>query len=165
VNAHTLANRDGAACAKGLARTLLPVSAKRYSLPALRKILDIFAAMSVEYRSSVMFLEGFAMNRVSAIESDDSAYPDRDGKLLISPLLTYAANASLDAGAKKIGDDIKSALLAESDEHPKAYVNYARGDESLEEIYGYNPWRLQKLRRLKKEFDPYGRFNFYAPIS
>lgn len=47
-----------------------------------------------------------------------------------------------------------------------AYVNYARGDESMEEMYGYEDWRLEKLRGLKKQYryDPHGRFNFYAPI-
>ncbi len=43
--------------------------------------------------------------------------------------------------------------------------NYAHGDESLEEIYGYEPWRQQKLQDLKKAYDPLGRFNFYAPIT
>lgn len=56
-------------------------------------------------------------------------------------------------------------LLDASGEKLRAYVNYARGDESMENMYGHEPWRLEKLRRLKKEFDPHGRFNFYAPIS
>jgi len=47
----------------------------------------------------------------------------------------------------------------------QAYVNYAYGDESIESWYGYEPWRLERLRRLKKEFDPIGKFSFYAPID
>lgn len=47
----------------------------------------------------------------------------------------------------------------------RAYVNYAFGDESLPEMYGYEPWRMQKLRELKRKYDPKGRFNFYAPIG
>ena len=43
-------------------------------------------------------------------------------------------------------------------------VNYANGDETLEEMYGHEGWRLEKLRRLKKEWDPENRFGFYAPI-
>jgi FAD/FMN-containing dehydrogenase len=46
-----------------------------------------------------------------------------------------------------------------------SYVNYAHGDEKLESLYGYEPWRLEKLRALKKEYDPKGKFSFYAPIS
>ena len=46
----------------------------------------------------------------------------------------------------------------------RAYVNYASGDETLQEIYGHEPWRLKRLRALKKKYDPRGQFNFYAPI-
>ncbi|CAO2658349.1 Nn.00g060720.m01.CDS01 [Neocucurbitaria sp. VM-36] len=164
VNTHIQATRDGASCAKGSSRALVPVSLKTYSLPALRKVLDIFTTMPPEFRASVMMLEGYATNRVSDIPSNDSAFPDRDGKLLLSPLLTYPKNASLHITAWEIGDRMRSALLEGTDEKLEAYVNYARGDESTEEMYGYEPWRMDKLRRLKKEYDPHGRFNFYAPI-
>lgn len=165
VNVHTQANRGGAACTKGLSRAILPISLKRYSLTALRKVIDIYAGLPIEYRNAIMFLESFATNRVSEIDSGDSAYPDREGKLLLAPLINYAANASLDAGAWKIGTEIRDLLVQASGEKLRAYVNYARGDESMKDIYGHEPWRLEKLRRLKKEFDPHGRFNFYAPIS
>ncbi|KAL9032426.1 MAG: hypothetical protein Q9180_006507, partial [Flavoplaca navasiana] len=46
-----------------------------------------------------------------------------------------------------------------------AYSNYANGDETLEEIYGYEPWRLEKLKRLKRKWDPKGRFCFFNPIT
>ena len=47
----------------------------------------------------------------------------------------------------------------------RAYVNYAFGDESLPEMYGDEPWKMQRLRELKRKYDPKGRFNFYAPIG
>ena len=46
-----------------------------------------------------------------------------------------------------------------------AYVNYAHGDEPLGAIYGYEPWRLERLRSLKKQYDPDFKFKFYNPIS
>lgn len=45
------------------------------------------------------------------------------------------------------------------------YVNYAFGDEPAQQMYGYEPWRLKKLRALKKEYDPHNRFGYYNPIS
>ncbi|KAF2029887.1 hypothetical protein EK21DRAFT_112562 [Setomelanomma holmii] len=136
VNSHLGATRDGIACAKGFSRTLLPVSLDCYQIPALRNIVTIFADLLTEYRNSVMFLEGFPINRVAQIPSDGSAYPDRHGKLLISPLLTYAANASLNAAAWKIGNAIRAALLDGNGEKLKVYVNYARGDGE----YGRDIW-------------------------
>lgn len=46
-----------------------------------------------------------------------------------------------------------------------AYVNYAHGDESLEEMYGFEEWRVERLRGLKREWDPEGRFNFYTAVN
>lgn len=45
------------------------------------------------------------------------------------------------------------------------YVNYGHGSkDSPEALYGYEQWRLDKLRRLKKEYDPEGWFNGYQPF-
>jgi len=45
------------------------------------------------------------------------------------------------------------------------YVNYGHGSKDLPEaLYGYEPWRLEKLRKLKKELDPEGWFNGYQPL-
>ena len=44
------------------------------------------------------------------------------------------------------------------------YVNYASGSESLESIYGYEPWRLERLRSLKARYDPNNRFRYYNPF-
>ena len=35
-----------------------------------------------------------------------------------------------------------------------AYANYASGSETRENLYGFEPWRLQKLEYLKKKYDP-----------
>lgn len=44
------------------------------------------------------------------------------------------------------------------------YVNYAHGDENLQELYGYEAWRVARLKTLKRKYDPEGHFSFYAPI-
>lgn len=52
------------------------------------------------------------------------------------------------------------------DRLPKTYVNYAQGYdyETLESIYGYETWRLDRLRSLKATYDSENRFRFYVPI-
>ncbi|KAF2998623.1 hypothetical protein E8E13_007204 [Curvularia kusanoi] len=164
VNAHLLANKDGPACAEGLSRKLTPISLQHYPIPSIRRSFEIFANMPAALHDSVMFLENYPNDRVLEIDANSTAFPNRIGKILASPLMTYAPNASLDAVADGIIDDIRDALVKGSGSNLVAYINYAKGDESLEAVYGYEPWRLEKLRRLKKEFDPFGRFNFFAPI-
>jgi len=46
----------------------------------------------------------------------------------------------------------------------KVYVNYATGDEPIEEMYGYDENRLKKLRTQKTLWDPEGRFSYYHPV-
>jgi hypothetical protein len=47
---------------------------------------------------------------------------------------------------------------------PLTYVNYAFGDESVESMYGYDAWRLERLRGLKQKYDPGNAFRYYNPI-
>lgn len=49
---------------------------------------------------------------------------------------------------------------------PRTYVNYSQGKdyETLQSLYGYEPWRLDKLRSLKAKYDPQNRFRYFAPI-
>jgi hypothetical protein len=44
----------------------------------------------------------------------------------------------------------------------KRYINFAHGDESLEEIYGDS---LSRLRELKHHWDPENRFNQWFNIQ
>ena len=51
---------------------------------------------------------------------------------------------------------IFSTMLIET-----SYMNFAHGDEPLEEIYGES---LPRLKELKRQWDPQGRFNQWFPI-
>lgn len=47
--------------------------------------------------------------------------------------------------------------------HPATYVSYAHGDESQEALYGKR--KLERLRALKKKWDPKDIFSFNAGIK
>jgi hypothetical protein len=81
-------------------------------------------------------------------------------------VLVYAPNATLDTIASEAGKEIRQILHdASGSSELHAYVNYAYGDETVEEIYGYEDWRQKKLKALKTEYDGQQRFNFYAPVK
>lgn len=63
--------------------------------------------------------------------------------------------------------EIKRVMTASDGpkEPPRGYVNYGFGHEAEEELYGYETWRLERLRKLKRKYDPDGKFGFYAPID
>lgn len=74
-------------------------------------------------------------------------------------------NSTLDARAIAFGENLRQALHEEDESSEMhTYVNYAHGDETLEELYGYDAWRLARLKLLKDKYDPTRKFDFYAPI-
>lgn len=87
-------------------------------------------------------------------------------RLFDSSLLSlYPPSSSNDMVALEYGRQIRDAFHAgQPGRQLNAYVNYASGNETVEQMYGHEDWRLEKLRRLKGEWDPRGRFGFYHPI-
>lgn len=166
INANTGASYSGPACAEGKGRQTVPVGLNSYNLTNLRSVLDILSTLPALLRDSTVLFEGYATNRVHEIPASSTAYAFRSDELLVSPFFTYPAN---DATAHKLvlkyGRRIRAALLKGTGLKLDAYVNYARGDESQQALFGYEPWRLHRLRELKKKYDPFGRFNLYGPIK
>jgi hypothetical protein len=46
----------------------------------------------------------------------------------------------------------------------QVYINHAFGSETAEQLYGYEPWRLERLRAVEKEWDPYLKSSWYMPV-
>jgi hypothetical protein len=165
----TLMGEDTVGCAKGFTGLRYPIGLKDYDPPAVRKVFDSIAEIShrvPEFAGSFFLLEGYSTHGVKAVDAKRSAYPHRDDEILVTSYILYKPNATLDSLAQEHGEKLRGLLLEASDD-PKqlrAYVNYAHGVESLESIYGYEPWRIEKLKALKKKWDPQNRMRFYAPI-
>ncbi|KAF2729540.1 FAD-binding domain-containing protein [Polyplosphaeria fusca] len=164
VNTHLSAHYGGLACATGFSRILFPVSLDTWPLANLRSATEQLGNLSSDFASSMLMLESYATNAVGQFPSADSAFPDRGGQLLAGLLLTYPDDERLDAQGATIGREMRETLVKGTGKELVTYVNYAAGDESLESIYGYEAWRLEKLKGLKREWDPRERFSFYAPI-
>lgn len=165
-NANTGASYTGPACADGSGRQTFPVGLNSWDVTNLRTVIGLFSTFPASLSDSMMLLEGFATNRVLEIPTASTAYAFHSSQLLASPLFTYPANnVTLDAYVWEMGQRIRAAMLNGTGLELRPYVNYANGDESQEAVFGYDPWRLQRLRDLKKRYDPLGRFNFYELIK
>ena len=165
LNSNNGASADGPACAKGESHRTYPADLVKYNVDNIRHAMAIFEKLPASFATSSIMLEAFAMNYVRKIAEQSTAFPDRSTNILASPLLNYPANDStLDAVALNIGKQLRSAFLNNTGRPLNAYVNYANGDESNEATYGYDSWRLRKLRDLKRRYDPMEKFSFYEPI-
>ncbi|KAH7304875.1 putative FAD-dependent oxygenase [Rhexocercosporidium sp. MPI-PUGE-AT-0058] len=160
---------DGLACGYGSVSLRFPIGAKKYDIKTQRAVYDKFAQVTTEIpalNGSVFLFEGYSTQGVKAVSEKSTAFPHRLDNLLIAPVMVYEPNKTLDPIAIQAGKDIRNMIYdGEGRSEFHAYVNYAHGDESLQEMYGYEEWRVEKLRHLKSLYDSEGRFNFYAPIE
>ncbi|PVH78374.1 FAD-binding domain-containing protein [Cadophora sp. DSE1049] len=159
---------DGLACGHGSVSLRFPIGTTRYNIKAQRAAYDKFAQVTTEIpalNGSLFLFEGYSTQGVKAVPEKSTAFPHRQDNLLIAPVMVYQPNATLDPIAIQAGKDIRNIIFeGEGSSEFHAYVNYAHGDETLQEMYGYEDWRQEKLRELKFLYDPEGRFSFYAPV-
>lgn len=65
--------------------------------------------------------------------------------------------------SNKLGEELRNQFATTSGYSEKAvFVNYARGDESIENIYGKR--KLPRLAQLKKKYDPFNLFAYNHPL-
>ena len=162
-------NLEAPACQPGSTLIRFPIRVKSYDIPNMRQIYNICNQKMQErpvFNTSSLALESYSVQGVRAVPAESTSYPYREDDIFISPFVAYAPDPTLDAEAMAWGEQMRRLVLeGTGSTEMHSYVNYAYGSESLEAIYGHEPWRLEKLRRLKAEYDPEGRFSFYAPIS
>ncbi|RYC58252.1 hypothetical protein CHU98_g7969 [Xylaria longipes] len=163
-------SNDAPPCQKaGLVNIRFPIDLQTYNVAAQRKVYDLFASTTKTtpaLNGSLFLFEGHSLDGVKAIPSDQTAFPNRAANLLVSPLLSYAPSTpALDKTAADLGERLREILYKGSGQKElHTYVNYAFGEETVKNWYGYEQWRYDRLRALKQKYDPSGKFSFYAPI-
>ncbi|KAK0644472.1 hypothetical protein B0T16DRAFT_378543 [Cercophora newfieldiana] len=136
---------------------------------AMRKLYDLFDELTTsvpELGGSYIFIEGYGTEAVQSVPEASTAWAHRHIRAWPNVVLAYRAeeiNPTLEKTVAEWGEKLRAAML-EGQEKQESYVNYAVKQESLKALYGYDAWRLEKLRRLKKAVDPKSRFGFFAPV-
>ncbi|KAK3994189.1 hypothetical protein QBC44DRAFT_322800 [Cladorrhinum sp. PSN332] len=155
-------------CQKGSLNAMLRAAdVISYEIPALRKAYELFSTgMRSEpaFAGSVVMLEGYSVQAVQAVPAESTAYAHRAQRIVQAPNIGWPiGNKTLDEEAQRWGKQIWKALSGTAQK--RSYANYAWGDEGPQALYGYEPWRLQKLKTLKKKYDPQGRFGYFASVD
>jgi hypothetical protein len=154
----------------GFTNIRFPIDLQTYDVSAQRKVYDNFAAALKEtpaLNNSLFLFEGYSLQGVKAISDQSTAIPFRQNNLLVAPLIIYTpAGKDLDKKAERLGESLRQTLhKASGKKELHTYVNYAFGNEEVENWYGFERWRQDRLLALKNKYDPHRKFSFYAPIA
>ncbi|KAK3936557.1 hypothetical protein QBC46DRAFT_366841 [Diplogelasinospora grovesii] len=169
INDYVGGSIDGWLCEPNKTHIIGTAGLQTFNVTAMRAIYDLYNHKVVQHPQlgdTRVLVEGYSVQGVLSFPSDDSAYPLRDDYILTyfdtrfdttdDPLIDFAAEWRDQTVALWNG--------GQPGRKPTTYVNYAAGYESLEARYGYEPWRLERLRDLKRQYDPDNRFAWYNPI-
>ncbi|KAJ5679529.1 hypothetical protein N7462_007773 [Penicillium macrosclerotiorum] len=141
-----------------------------YNLTAERLIYEGFKKRAVQdaelAAGATIMHEGYATEGVEAVPSASTAYPFRAYRhLMLFDTVTAQGDTAREKAAWAWAAEVRDQWNAGQPDLPvNAYVNYAMGLETLEQRYGHEKWRLDRLRGLKARYDPQNRFRFYNPI-
>lgn len=168
----TLLDMDGPICQHGSTGLRFPVSTVNYSLAATKTVMNTFMQIKEpELSGSAMVLEAYSLHAVQQVPAVSTSFPDRENGVLMAAVMMWdskglnaSRGAEVEARAVGYAKEMRDVVVRDSGGPLHAYVNYAFGDEGLEALYGYEGWRVERLRALKREWDPLNRFGWYAPI-
>ncbi|KAI3327602.1 Glucooligosaccharide oxidase [Xylariaceae sp. AK1471] len=121
-----------------------------------------------EGRGTSTNFEVFPNQAVAALGEDFNAYPWRDAKAYYTFSAAFPGsslqNQTLLEAGERLGQTLREKWTSTSGydaENGTIYVNYARGDEPLESIYGRH---LPRLVSLKNKWDPHNVFRYNKPL-
>lgn len=158
----------GIGCVHGTYHALrFPVGFPSYNPTTNRNLFTKFASITSAqpgFGHSFFLFEDYSTRGVGAVDAASTAFPDRFNHHLISPVLIYF-DPSLSEQAVQAGRELREVALQGKAGPLNAYVNYAHGDEKVEDWYGHESWRIERLKALKRKYDPDNRLVYYAPIK
>lgn len=155
------------ACTQGPHYNVYTANMARFDIAQQREIFDSYVEFVRENPLAVgsLFLyEIFGQRAVLEQPAEQTSIGNRDAANILTILQTTYTDVSVEPAADAWIRSWREQMI--QPEHSgydiqATYVNYAHGDEPLEAMYGYEPWRLERLRSLKQRYDPHGFFNHY----
>ncbi|KAI0601615.1 FAD binding domain-containing protein [Biscogniauxia sp. FL1348] len=158
------------ACNEGYSYNVYTANMRHFDLAQQRELLDSYQEFVRENPLAVgtlLFYEIFGQKAVIEAPAEETSAGNRDYANVLAILqTTYTDEAvapAADAWAHRWRDQLVLPQHSGYDIE-SVYMNYAHGDEPLEAMYGWEPWRLQRLRSLKARYDPHGFFNHYNSV-
>ncbi|PVI05760.1 FAD-binding domain-containing protein [Periconia macrospinosa] len=149
-------------CEDGGRKPAWHVGLKKLDYPTFQQIWDRWVEFVARTGiDTTILVETYSGYVTQSITSEHASYAHRDINFYAWSL-SFWDDESLDGVVEEYGEEVRSLWRSSSGfEQSRAYLNFAHGDEPLEEIYGES---LPRLKELKKKWDPEAKFNQFFPI-
>ncbi|OTA57984.1 Glucooligosaccharide oxidase [Hypoxylon sp. EC38] len=158
---------DAPLCVKNKIYDLYGINLRKLDKTIFTSVFERFGDFYATFpdgRSTTVTIEAFPNQGTLAIPNDATAYPWRDTKYNILLQFTWeGSNNTVQEASTQLAVDVRGDLAINSGySNLTVYVNYAHGDETIEQIYGAD--KLPRLAKLKKAWDPDNVFAFNNPL-
>ncbi|KAI5836984.1 hypothetical protein DFP73DRAFT_487985 [Morchella snyderi] len=154
------------ACASRARKVASGVSAKTWDISSIQDAFDGFNEF-IELpgtETTIIMFEAYSVKGVQKVPAENTAYPwwEEIGVVVLNVVYD---DTKLDAQAADWLFEVMATLHADSGfERPAVYVNYAQVTEGFGAMYGHEEWRQERLKDLKRKWDPKCMFSGYNPI-
>ncbi|CAH0003352.1 unnamed protein product [Clonostachys byssicola] len=154
---------DQLICQPNTIRDLYNVNLKNYSAATFQQVFTKMADFYENHpggRNSIVGIELFPNQAMAAVPLDETAFPWRDATGYIYATFIWGpGDSNTESAARSLGPELRNDLAATSGyDSLTVFVNYARGDEPLESVYGAD--KLPRLVDLKRTWDPDNVFRY-----
>ncbi|TIC99758.1 FAD-linked oxidoreductase afoF [Colletotrichum higginsianum] len=159
----TFSGFGAAVCQEGVIRDIYSVNVRNYSAATWDKTFEKMARFFEDHpggRGSALQYELYPNQAMASVSKDATAWPWRETTGYFQTSMTWEQGDTATANAAgALSRELRDVVVATSG-YPDAtiFVNYAHGDEKLENIYGKD--KLPRLAGLKKTWDPTHMFSF-----
>ncbi|KAK8153701.1 FAD binding domain-containing protein [Phyllosticta citrichinensis] len=148
------------------------VSVENFDLKTTRAFFESVKEMNEKWVGKGWFgamFECLPHHRTRQFSDDYSAFPWRWGTN--HHLMMTATPVSMEdreAFENHLDQWKRTFIKVSGYGRPQQYVNYGNTTSTMQDppeaLYGYEPWRLEKLRALKRLYDPDNVFCWYQPL-
>jgi hypothetical protein len=140
---------------------------KQFDIPTFEWYFEVLKKLWDEYpacRGTLIFIEDWPKKKMAEVPDDETAFPHRD---VLCQMIIFCTteDPSLGDMLDKWGAEVRDRFQATNGfgGNAKVYVSYAQGNESQEAMYGKR--KLERLRELKREWDPEQVFSWNNAIE
>ncbi|KAM0251916.1 hypothetical protein ACHAQJ_007931 [Trichoderma viride] len=158
---------DAFLCQPNQPRSLFSLNQKIYSAAGYQAGFEKIQEYFNNYpggRATTLVFETFPNQAVAAVPDNSTSFPWRDFKGFIQTNFAWTAGDDVTAQASnQLGEQLRNQFAETSGYTDQTvFLNYARGDETIENIYSER--KLPQLAKLKKKYDPSNLFAYYHPL-